>query len=185
MQNSYNYYYQEPDYYGSPYPQLQEFFKNYKPKGTVLDLGCGQGRDAIFLGQLGYQVIGIDKSIVGIEQLNQKAEKQNLGITGKVADVYNYHISREIDIVLLDSMLYFKPKKINKDRKLVEKIMLELKVNGIFCNCMLKGKQRKKLFKDTIYQSRYSWKVLVDGYIQYRAANAQYHMFLAEKINNN
>ncbi len=56
--NAYNEYYKKIDCFGKPYLGLRNFFKKYYPKGTVLDLGCGQGRDSIFLGRLGYQVTG-------------------------------------------------------------------------------------------------------------------------------
>lgn len=38
-----------------------------------MDLGCGQGRDVLFLGRIGYRVIDVDISDVGIQQLNLAA----------------------------------------------------------------------------------------------------------------
>ncbi|RXV63781.1 methyltransferase domain-containing protein [Fusibacter sp. A1] len=63
----YDDYYLEENYFGDPYPGLEAFFKAYSPKGKVLDLGCGQGRDSLFLAGLGYEVVGVDHSKVGIE----------------------------------------------------------------------------------------------------------------------
>ena len=40
----YDEYYQEPEYFGAPYNELVSFFAEYPFRGTVLDLGCGQGR---------------------------------------------------------------------------------------------------------------------------------------------
>ncbi len=79
----YDQYYKEKDLFGKPYPGLQKFFKKYEPKGKVLDLGCGQGRDALFLGALGYNVTGIDLSKVGIDQMNQVAAHKKLPVKGK------------------------------------------------------------------------------------------------------
>lgn len=73
----YDKYYKKAHYFGDPYPGLQEFFKAYEPKGNLLDLGCGQGRDALFLGRLGYKVKGIDISQVGINQMNKAANEEN------------------------------------------------------------------------------------------------------------
>ena len=42
---TYDKHYKAPNYFGEPYPELIQFFKEYEPKGHVLDLGCGQGRD--------------------------------------------------------------------------------------------------------------------------------------------
>jgi SAM-dependent methyltransferase len=37
------------------------------PIGTIIDVGCGNGRDALFFLGLGYRVYGIDRSVVAIE----------------------------------------------------------------------------------------------------------------------
>ena len=71
MTVTYDKYYQTENLFGEPYPELIEFFAEYPYKGKLLDLGCGQGRDAIALARLGYSVTGIDNSKVGIQQMNQ------------------------------------------------------------------------------------------------------------------
>ena len=65
----YDKYYKTEDLFGEPYPELIDFFKIYEPKGKLIDLGCGQGRDSISLAKLGYNVTGIDNSKVGIDQM--------------------------------------------------------------------------------------------------------------------
>ncbi len=62
---AYDNYYLTKDLFGEPYPELMDFFKNFPDRGKLLDLGCGQGRNAIPLVQLGYEVTGIDNSKVG------------------------------------------------------------------------------------------------------------------------
>lgn len=104
---AYDDYYKELNYFGNPYPGLIEFFLNYEPKGTVLDLGCGQGRDSLSLGELGYKVLGVDHSTVGINQLNHEAQKRNIDVEGIVGNVYDFPISKDVNVVLLDSMLHF------------------------------------------------------------------------------
>lgn len=47
MTVAYDKYYQTANLFGEPYLELIEFFSEYPMKGKVLDLGCGQGRDAI------------------------------------------------------------------------------------------------------------------------------------------
>ncbi|WP_246367113.1 hypothetical protein [Paraliobacillus salinarum] len=39
---AYDDYYKKKNYFGKSYPGLIEFFQNYRQKGVVLDLGCGQ-----------------------------------------------------------------------------------------------------------------------------------------------
>ena len=38
------------------------------PRGTALDLGCGEGADAIWLAQQGWRVVGVDISGVALER---------------------------------------------------------------------------------------------------------------------
>ena len=91
MKVSYDKYYQTENLFGAPYPELIAFFSEFPQKGTVLDLGCGQGRDAIALARLGYAVTGVDNSKVGIDQMNQIAKAENLNLAGQVLDIYAFN----------------------------------------------------------------------------------------------
>lgn len=59
--------------------------------GSALDIACGQGRNALWLAQLGWQVTGVDYSTVAIERARALAadrdELQRLRISWQVADV--------------------------------------------------------------------------------------------------
>lgn len=107
---TYDKHYREPDYFGEPYPGLMAFFKKHTPKGHVLDLGCGQGRDSIPIARMGYRVTGVDVSKVGISQMQAAVDMEKLDLTGVVADMYGYTVDDSVDVVLLDSMLHFYPK---------------------------------------------------------------------------
>jgi len=81
------------------------FFQNLELGQTVLDVGVGQGRDAIPLAQMGHRVIGIDQSSIGIEQLKNAAVSQHLNIDGKFADLCSYSPTERLDIILFDRTL--------------------------------------------------------------------------------
>lgn len=49
--------------------------------GTVLDLACGDGRNAVFLASLGYKVTAVDFSNTAIERLHRFASKKQLDIS--------------------------------------------------------------------------------------------------------
>ncbi|MGB0863133.1 MAG: class I SAM-dependent methyltransferase, partial [Saprospiraceae bacterium] len=107
MKVSYDEYYQTEHLFGEPYPELIDFFTKEIKSKKVLDLGCGQGRDAIALAKLGFDVTGIDISKVGIDQMNVIATSNNLSLKGFIADIFLFDDFEKYDIVLLNSMFHF------------------------------------------------------------------------------
>jgi len=131
MKVTYDKYYQTENLFGEPYPELIEFFTEYPRKGKVLDLGCGQGRDAITLARLGYSVTGTDNSKVGIDQMNQIAQNEKLDLVGQVGDIYAFDHFKEFDIVLMDSMFHFAKKDKEKEIGLIKKIVSDLRKGSL------------------------------------------------------
>ena len=76
---------------GEPFPEIVEFFENYDDEcATVLDSGCGKGRDALFIAHKGQSVLGVDTAQTGIEQMLEEAESEKLAVDGVIADITNY-----------------------------------------------------------------------------------------------
>ena len=121
MTSAYDKYYQTENLFGNPYPELMEFFAEYPNREKVVDLGCGQGIDAIPLAQPGYTVTGIDNSKVGIEQMKRIAKIGKLQLIGKVADLFEFDNFAEYDFVLLDSMFHFAKNDRKKETDLIKK----------------------------------------------------------------
>ncbi len=63
-----------------PLPAVSEFTEYLKEVGakTVLDLGCGAGRHAIFLARAGFQVTGLDVSETALVELHGRLAKAGL-----------------------------------------------------------------------------------------------------------
>ncbi|MFV0316596.1 MAG: class I SAM-dependent methyltransferase [Microthrixaceae bacterium] len=55
--------------------------------GSALDVGCGEGADAIWLARQGWQVTGIDISSVAIERAEQAAESAGVEATWIAGDL--------------------------------------------------------------------------------------------------
>ena len=52
---------------GDPFPEFVAFFdSDDRQRARVLDLGCGQGRDALLAARLGHAVVGVDLCAIGI-----------------------------------------------------------------------------------------------------------------------
>ena len=62
------------------------------PKGRVLSLGEGEGRNGVHLAGLGYDVTAVDISEVGLEKARRLATEQNVAISTVVADLATYEI---------------------------------------------------------------------------------------------
>ena len=53
----------------------------------AIDLGCGEGRNAIWLAMLGWSVTGVDMSAVGIDRGRAMAESNDVSVEWIVADL--------------------------------------------------------------------------------------------------
>lgn len=75
--------------------------------GTAVDLGCGHGRNAVYIAQRGMYVLALDLSPAAIRELNELAEAEGLNITGLCADIRDYPLppSRLIVAVTVLSVL--------------------------------------------------------------------------------
>lgn len=113
MATDYEKFYQEnPHGLGEPFKEFVAFFKTYpKTQASILDLGCGQGRDALFISRLGHNVTGVDISKTGIEQLLRDADTERLDITGIVADITEYQPKELFDVIGIDRTLHMLPKE--------------------------------------------------------------------------
>lgn len=92
---------------GKPTRAFVEFFQTLQSVNLrVLDIGCGQGRDALFIARMGHRVVGVDQSPTGIRDLLAEATGEALAITGHVADIRDFEPDGKFDIVLFDRTLH-------------------------------------------------------------------------------
>ena len=95
------------DALGEPTAIFVKFFDQLEQHDVrVLDVGCGQGRDAVFIARKGHRVVGVDISQNGIRDLRAVAARENLPVEGVVADIVAYEPDGLFDIVLLDRTLH-------------------------------------------------------------------------------
>lgn len=116
MRDKWNRRYQEkgPQNFGtepSGWLQIHSAHLQSLPKGKALDIACGNGRNARFLAQLGFEVDALDISDVAIDWLSQKVKEANLSINPKTVDLTQYQLPvAQYQVVLnfnyLDRALY-------------------------------------------------------------------------------
>ena len=99
------------------------------PKGKVLSLGEGEGRNAVYLAKLGYEVTALDYAETGLEKAMKFAREQGVSIKTIVADLSTYDFpENEYDVILL--FFCHLPEEVRK--KVFNHVGKALKDKGVF-----------------------------------------------------
>lgn len=67
--------------------------------GTVLDLGCGEGGDSVWLARRGWSVTGVDVSRTALERARRAAAERGLEIDFRAADLATWEPEGPYDLV--------------------------------------------------------------------------------------
>ncbi len=97
---------------GEPFSEFVAFFDSVESRLAVLDLGCGQGRDALMAARRGHSVHGVDMAPTGVAQLAARAKAEQLDLVCEVADIETFETDRAYDVVILDRVLHTPPSAI-------------------------------------------------------------------------
>jgi SAM-dependent methyltransferase len=65
------------------------------PRGRVLCIAEGEGRNAVYLAELGHEVVAVDASTVGLEKAEKLARERGVAIETVVADLADYEIEKK------------------------------------------------------------------------------------------
>ncbi|MGI8623464.1 MAG: class I SAM-dependent methyltransferase [Solirubrobacteraceae bacterium] len=60
------------------------------PSGRALDLACGEGRNAVWLAERGWQVTGVDFSQVALDKAARLAAERDVSVQWQLADLREY-----------------------------------------------------------------------------------------------
>ena len=60
------------------------------PRGRALDIAMGNGRNAIYLARMGFQVEGVDASQEAVEEALARAASEGVSIQTRVEDLGKY-----------------------------------------------------------------------------------------------
>ncbi|WP_342416724.1 methyltransferase domain-containing protein [Paenibacillus sp. FSL R10-2782] len=76
----------------------------------LLDIGCGEGKDAVFFARNGYDVTAFDVSDAGIEKTKRLAENIGVHVNVFKADILDYRLDTHFDVIFSSGVLhYIKP----------------------------------------------------------------------------
>ena len=87
---------------------------NFHPK--LLDLGCGEGRNAVYFGKHGFAVTALDVSLPGLEKTKRYAEELGVEVKAIQADIITYDIEDTYDVIFSTGTLQYLPPEIRKIR---------------------------------------------------------------------
>lgn len=88
--------YASPDYaYGKQPNDFLRQVSDQIPRGQVLCLAEGEGRNAVYLAGLGCSVLAVDASAVGLEKARQLAAERQVCIETRVVDLADFVIEPE------------------------------------------------------------------------------------------
>lgn len=74
--------------FAEPNGTVVEWADTLLPSGTsILDLGCGVGRHAIYLGKRGFKIAGADISPSAVKQTQAACDERQIDFDGRVADM--------------------------------------------------------------------------------------------------
>jgi ubiquinone/menaquinone biosynthesis C-methylase UbiE len=82
---------------GKPQPALMNLLAEVPPLDPILDVGCGSGDLAIYLAQLGHQVVGIDFVEAAIAQAREKTS----ALPSQVASILEFEVADALQPSLL------------------------------------------------------------------------------------
>ena len=95
-----------------PNRAVEAMWETFDKNWTILDVGCGEGKNPIFLAQNGFKnVEAFDLSQAGIEKLLKIAKSNNLKINAWAEDLTEFTFQKSYDVIISYGTLHFVQKE--------------------------------------------------------------------------
>lgn len=114
QESSYDERYQEQGYYRGTKPsaichQVLQLLPPDRPV-SLLDIGCGEGRNAIFFARSGYGVTAFDASAAGVTKTERLADATQVPISVFQADMNAYRFEENFDVLFSTGVFHLIPR---------------------------------------------------------------------------
>lgn len=111
--------YDREDYYWGLTPnricyEIMRILSPVRPY-RVLDMGCGEGKDAVFLAKCGYRVTAFDLSEKGLDKAKSLAEHNKVDVGLFRADILDYRPDKDFDIFFSSGVFHFIPEAVRQE----------------------------------------------------------------------
>lgn len=120
-----------------PTEDVRTFFEGVRTPLRILDAGCGEGRNALYLAEKGHQVEGFDLSEAGIAKARKLAAARSLSARFTVEDLAHYVFAHPFDAVLCHGVLHLPEREARNrfvDLAKAHTVPGGVHVTGIFTN---------------------------------------------------
>lgn len=119
MPNQYDQKYAQKAFYWGKIPspfclKVLECFPVDRPL-RLIDIGCGEGRNAVFFARNGFQVTAFDLSETGVEKTKRLASDAGVSMDIFKADMLEYHLGEMYDVVFCHGCLQYIPPDMRRD----------------------------------------------------------------------
>ena len=105
-----------------PHSLIVKLVNELQKNSTILDLGCGEGKDSVYLAKKGFKVTAVDFSKESIHKTKQLAEQNDLNIktvNSKIKSFLEYHNYFDA-IVCINSLQFIDQKEIKETVDLIK-----------------------------------------------------------------
>ena len=89
-----------------PTADIAEYWTLFPAGGTVLDVGCGEGRNAVFLAEKDFVVDAFDISDAGIEKAKRIASMRGVRVHFICQNLVDYRFGKNYDVILSHGVLH-------------------------------------------------------------------------------
>src|SRR4029077_16146175 len=116
---------------------------------SVLDLCCGPGRHSVAFAQRGFDVTGVDRSVLLLDRARKHATESGVSIEFVQEDMRNFVRPASFDLTcsMFTSFGYFKDEE--EDLRVLRNIHQSLKANGVLVIETLGKERLARVWKDT------------------------------------
>lgn len=133
FRTQYEKFYESEEYYWGTEPAdfLDKLIalKQPRPGMKILDIGCGEGKDAVYMAKKGYTVTAFDLTESGIAKTKRLAEENRVRIKAYVDDINTFESDERFDIIYSSGTLQYLSK--DKIQPFFEKIMKMTNPGGL------------------------------------------------------
>jgi len=96
---------------------------------TLIDIGCGEGRNAVFFARNGYIVTAYDAALTGVEKTKQLAKEAGVSLDIFQEDMTEFRLKNQYDIIFAHGVLQYLPTTIREE--FFENLKINTRKNGI------------------------------------------------------